>query len=1404
MMKFLRFSFLYLATLSAICLEAQPGCPNVNAGTDISLPCGTNCTNLTATPFPSGNTTSYGVGAIPYTPFSYTAGTPVIVNDDDIWTSPINLPFTFCFFGNSYNQLVIGANGLISFDLTNAGTYCTWDITAASPIPSTSVYTNAIFGPYHDIDPSQGGTIKYQIIGTFPCRIFVVSYYDIPMYDDIFLIGSCWGTDHATHQIVLYETTNAIEIYTQRKESCSGWNDGLAIEGIQNATGTVGFAVPGRNLTVYNSTNSAYRFTPNGASIVSVDWLEGATVIGTGNTVNVCPSNSSTTYTARATYIPCSGGTPVVVTDNVVVTLPGTLNSNISASTNVSCNGGNNGTATATVSGGNAPITYGWSTGSSALSISGLSAGTYVFTANDAANCVRRDTVIITQPPALSLNVPNVSFNNCSGTGTGSLSAIPSGGTPGYTYAWSSTAQTDSVLDNVSAGSYTVTMTDANGCTATQSGTITITNSPIVFGTPTLTGATCSTGGSIVTNVSGGVGALTYAWSTGAVTSGLTNVPAGTYDLTVTDQSSCSATVSYTVPSGVGAVILQAPTIINVQCNAGNNGSITVNATGGTGTLTYTWAGGQTSPSITGLTAGTYSITVSDPTGCSATTTYTITEPLAIVVAAPVITDATCSTGGSIATNVTGGSGTFTYLWSNGQTTATAANLASGSYTVTYTDQTSLCTATGSYNVGLIGVLPNIFVATPAPITCTTTSQTLTATSVTPGATFTWSTGATTANVTATTGGTYTVTALDPNNGCTASSSVVVSMDTITPLVLIPDPDTLTCLVTTSTVGAATSAPTPTFIWSDGNTNQSFTVIAPGPFSVTVTNTVNGCTASASTAVIQDITAPSLTVSNNGNLDCTHLTIDVTATTNVSNATYVWSSGGTAAVNTVSTPGPYSVTVTNPSNGCTSTGSNTVTQDITVPTLTIAPATLLTCLQPSQTLASTTSAVTPSYNWSDGTAAANNTVSSGGLYSLTVTDLTNGCSASASENVAEDKVAPSVNLTTPAQLTCIVTSADITVSTSAVNASYLWNTGEVTTLISTTSPGQYTVTVTNTDNGCTASNVSTVTQDIITPSISISTPPLLGCAITSVNLTATSNAVNPFYNWSTGASGITLNVTTSGSYTVTVTNQQNGCTASASQLVGDAPPLVVDETVVQPLCNTFPNSGSIVLNVTSGSPQYTYTWSTGSSQVGLNNLTEGTYSATVVDQQGCTVVKTYTLIYQYNFSIDATSMPTINMGESVDLGYTITGTAGTLTNVWSPNINLSSTTTDIVTASPLSTIRYRIDVTNQVGCLAYDTVTVVVIPDYQYYVPNAFSPNQDGVNDEYEIFGKKKNWKFLDMQIFNRWGERVFTSSDINFHWDGRFKGQLLTPQVLVYTLQITFIDGHSEMMQRGSITLLR
>ena len=209
-MKFVYLSrLLFFVFLSQFILliKAQPGCPSVNAGNDVALPCGTNCAHLNASFFQTGNTTSYGVSSIPYTPFAYNSGTATLVNIDDVWSSVISLPFNFCFFGNAYNQLVIGANGLITFDLTQAGGYCIWNTTASGSLPTTNVYGNSIFGPYHDIDPSLGGNIYYHVIGSAPCRTFIVSYDGVPMFDSG-LFSSCWGISNATQQIVLYETTN--------------------------------------------------------------------------------------------------------------------------------------------------------------------------------------------------------------------------------------------------------------------------------------------------------------------------------------------------------------------------------------------------------------------------------------------------------------------------------------------------------------------------------------------------------------------------------------------------------------------------------------------------------------------------------------------------------------------------------------------------------------------------------------------------------------------------------------------------------------------------------------------------------------------------------------------------------------------------------------------------------------------------------------------------------------------------------------------------------------------------------------------------------------------------------------------------------------------------------------------
>ncbi|MCX7744883.1 MAG: hypothetical protein N2167_10015, partial [Flavobacteriales bacterium] len=143
--------------------QPAPGCPNVNAGPDVNLACG-GCTNLTATPFHVGTTTTYNVTSIPYAPpYPFNAGTPIFVGQDDIWSNVIWLPFSFCFFGNEYTQIVVGANGLISFNTAYAGAFCPWSYTASVPNPALPL--NSIFGAYHDIDPSVCGNIRYAILG---------------------------------------------------------------------------------------------------------------------------------------------------------------------------------------------------------------------------------------------------------------------------------------------------------------------------------------------------------------------------------------------------------------------------------------------------------------------------------------------------------------------------------------------------------------------------------------------------------------------------------------------------------------------------------------------------------------------------------------------------------------------------------------------------------------------------------------------------------------------------------------------------------------------------------------------------------------------------------------------------------------------------------------------------------------------------------------------------------------------------------------------------------------------------------------------------------------------------------------------------------------------------------------
>ncbi|MCS6935707.1 MAG: gliding motility-associated C-terminal domain-containing protein [Chitinophagales bacterium] len=852
----------YFSYLTA---HSQPSCPSINAGSNQTLPCGTTCTNLTATYFQVGSTTSYVGGTIPYTPFSYTAGNNILVNQDDIWSSIINLPFNFCFFGNSYNQLIVGANGLISFDVTKAGNFCQWNTTTVTGFPDPTFWTthNSIMGVYHDIDPSLGGNIRYQIIGSAPCRIFVVSWNNVPMYDDIFLVGSCWNVPRATHQIAIYETTNVIEIYIQNKSACTGWNNGLATLGIQNATGTVAYTAPGWNNSVWNAQNVGYRFTPNGPSIVSVDWLQGGNVIGTGPTVNVCPT-APTTYTARATYTPCAGGTPVVVTSNVTITPNTNFQAIIDSFKNVTCNGANNGAAYAHVSGGLPPVNYGWSNAPGQTTITGLSPGTYTFTASDGSGCNISNSVTITQPPPLVVNVPNQTQTNCTGTGTGTLTATVTGGNYPYNYVWSGSAQTDSILDNVNAGPYTVTVTDSKGCTATASGTLTIQvgGNTINLQQPVINHVTCFGGnnGSITASASGGGGPLSYTWSNGVTGNTINNLTQGSYTLTVNDGAGCTVSATYNVTQPP-ALTLNQPTIVNIGCSASSTGSITANPSGGTPQYTYAWTNQTTGQNysgqtISGLAAGTYLLTVTDNNACTATASYQVTSTPFLTFTQSQ-TDVSCYGGndGSATIQVTSGQPPIQYNWNgNGNTTNnTLQGLSAGIVNVTISDFNQ-CTATATFTI-----------TQPSPIAVNLVSQNnvscyggsngsvqVIASGGTPGYSYTWNTNPQQTNPTATNlvQGNYVVTVTDANN-CSATFSTQITQPAAMSL-------TTTAIDATCYAGGNGSAsatvqggtPPYQYLWSDtaGQTTAQALWLSSNVYYVSVTD-ANGCTATGSAFV---------------------------------------------------------------------------------------------------------------------------------------------------------------------------------------------------------------------------------------------------------------------------------------------------------------------------------------------------------------------------------------------------------------------------------------------------------------------------------------------------------------------------------------------------------------------------
>ena len=642
-----------------------------------------------------------------------------------------------------------------------------------------------------------------------------------------------------------------------------------------SASGTgphvVTYANPGNYTAILNGTDAAgcnktesVIITVTASPVLSASQTNVACFGESTGTININVSGGTAGYsynwgsgvnTEDRTGIP-AGSYTVTVTDanlctttrSITVTEPATpLTSNTISITNANCVIG--GTIDINASGGTAPYTYSWSNGATTQNVSGLSAGLYSVTITDANSC----SFVNSSNNVSALGIPSMTLSNtnvlCFGANNGSINITPSGGTAPYTFNWGA-GITSEDRTGLSAGTYSVTLTDNNGCTISTSATITEPATALTS-SATATNVNCFGGsnGTIDLTASGGTASYSYNWGAGINSEDRTGLTAGTYTVTVTDANLCTSTISTTILQPAAA--LSTSSIIgNVSCNGATNGTIDLTASGGTATYSYDWGAGINSEDRTGLTAGTYTVTVTDANLCTLTTSMTINEPAVLSTNIISVDNATCAQGGAIDINVNGGTLAYSYIWSNGATTQDVSGLIGGSYSVTITDANACSSIQGPINI----ISPPAVVINNISSTntyCGSNSGTINL-DVTGGNSpynYSWSNGITTEDLSGLPIGSYSLTVTDAN-ACTqtvnniiisGSSAVSISANSTNELCGLPGTGSVNI-----NVNGGTSAYS--YLWNNGETNQNISSTAAGTYTVTVTD-VNGCSSTASAIV---------------------------------------------------------------------------------------------------------------------------------------------------------------------------------------------------------------------------------------------------------------------------------------------------------------------------------------------------------------------------------------------------------------------------------------------------------------------------------------------------------------------------------------------------------------------------
>jgi gliding motility-associated-like protein len=766
--------------------------------------------------------TSYTISTIPFAPYSI-GGNTLSLTDDAV-SNVLPIGFSFCFLGTNYTNFYIGSNGWISFTAGQPNTFTS----VAIPNGGINVPKNCIMGPWQDWNPGVGGTIRYQTQGTAPFRRLVVTWDNIPMFQCTANIGK--------FQIVCYETTSVIENFLWNKPNCTTWAGGTAVQGIHNLAGTQAFVVPGRNSTQWTATNDARRYTPNGLS-----WYANGVFIGSSFSITVDPEET-TEYVASA--ILCNNTSS---SDTILVSVGLPLSFANPQITTTECTEATGSISVEIETESVGPFTYQWSDpiNSNQTELTGLDEGFYSLNVTDDGTGCSIDTTFEITTDYEIIIFTEGSDINCADGNDGTASASASNGIGSYTYEWNDPQnQTGQTVSNLNVGTYTVTVTDDNGCDDSAEVEINAPDALLISVEETIF-PSCfgDISGSASVSVDGGVGGYIFEWSDGTEGPTISNAPAGQYFVGVTDSNGCEGELQVDIfqPQDLNPnEELQNPT-----CAGFTDGFIQLNPLGGTAPYSFFWPqSGNTSSLESNLTVGIYEYVVTDDNGCIYEGSFEL-QPTAPMLVQTSTTNISCfgEDDGIGEAIVSGGTPDYTYQWNDDQdqTGSSAIGLEPGSYNVVVTD------AFGCQQIATVVIdepLPlNASILSSTDALCNNGSGGTATVSVSggvPGYTYLWSNGETTETATDLEGGSGVVTVTDSND-CTDVVSVFI--DEPEELEGTPsgtNPDCPNGNDGTAAIAMSGGVSPYSYDWSTGGSTASIMNLTEGEYSVLVTD-ANGC-----------------------------------------------------------------------------------------------------------------------------------------------------------------------------------------------------------------------------------------------------------------------------------------------------------------------------------------------------------------------------------------------------------------------------------------------------------------------------------------------------------------------------------------------------------------------------------